>query len=182
MTTLNPQEFPKNRLPEIAFVGRSNVGKSSLLNALCGQGKIAKVSSTPGRTRGLGFYLVDERLFFVDFPGYGFARVSDSLKLKWKRVIEEYLGTREYLERIVHIIDARHKPTADDIMMRKWLVASEIPTITVATKLDKVGRSRRRDNLENIRMHLDMKPDDVLIGFSAVTGDGKKELIRLLDL
>jgi GTP-binding protein len=182
VTTLNPQEFPKNRLPEIAFIGRSNVGKSSLLNALCGQRKIAKVSSTPGRTRGLGFYLVNERLFFVDFPGYGFARVSQELKLKWKRVIEEYLGTRQYLECIVHVIDARHKPTDDDIMMHRWLVASEVTTITVATKLDKLSRSRRKDSLENIRTYLDMKPDGVLIGFSALTGEGKRELLELLDL
>lgn len=182
MTTLDPQEFPKNRLPEIAFVGRSNVGKSSLLNSLCGQRKIAKVSSTPGRTRGLGFYLINERLYFVDFPGYGFARVSQELKNKWKKVIEGYLGTREHLEYIVHVIDARHRPTNDDVIMNKWLVASGITTITVATKLDKLSRSRRKDNLDNIRLCLSMQPNDILIGFSALTGEGRKELIGLLDL
>jgi GTP-binding protein len=182
ITTLNPQEFPRNRLPEIGFIGRSNVGKSSLINALCGQRKMAKVSSTPGRTRGLSFYLINESLYFVDFPGYGYAKVPQTLKDKWKQVIESYLLTRETLRHIVHIIDIRHLPTADDKIMYDWLVASGVDTVTVATKSDKISRGRIKGNLDNIRKFFGMQPNEKLIPFSAVTGEGMRDLIELLEL
>lgn len=169
-------ECPKGIRPEIAFVGRSNVGKSSLLNSLLAKKGLAKTSSRPGKTQALNFFLVDEKNFFVDLPGYGFAKVPLHLKEEWGRVMYGYLQEREPLAMVVHLVDARHKPTDQDIDMLSILDEAEVPTLIVATKIDKLKRGERKKNLDRIRTTLELDEEAVIIPFSSETGEGRKEL------
>ncbi|MFW6278863.1 MAG: ribosome biogenesis GTP-binding protein YihA/YsxC [Bacillota bacterium] len=136
------EDFPRHRLPEFAFVGRSNVGKSSLLNKVVGNSKLARVSSRPGRTQCINFYNINHQVCLVDLPGYGFARVPDKVKEEWRELINDYLYQRQNLRGIIHIVDARHKPTDEDVLMAEWLMSAELPTIVAATKVDKISRNK----------------------------------------
>ncbi|HOL18171.1 MAG TPA: ribosome biogenesis GTP-binding protein YihA/YsxC [Bacillota bacterium] len=168
----SPKEFPAERLPEIAFLGRSNVGKSSLINRLLGRKNLARTSSTPGKTRGLFFYCIDNSFYFVDLPGYGYAKVSKDTRGSWAPLIEEYLGGRATLCGCIHLVDCRHKPSAEDLQMARWLRFHQVPTITVAAKTDKLSRGAMLNRLKQLRHELDLAGTDALFPFSAVSGKG----------
>lgn len=173
---VNAAGYPQEGYPEVAFAGRSNVGKSSLINAMTNRKSIAKISSTPGKTKTINFFNINDNLYFVDLPGYGYANVSKTEKQKWGAMIEKYLLQRETLKLVVSIIDIRHDPTADDIMMIEWIKASGLPLVVVASKADKLSRNQVNKNIASIRKILKMTGDDTLIPFSSVTADGKEEL------
>ena len=175
-----PGQFPRDRLPEIAFVGRSNVGKSSLLNALASYGKrgskvdkkqLAFVSSTPGRTQTINFHRVDDEFYFVDLPGYGFAKAPRKVIDQWRALAEAYLTGREPLRLVVMIIDGRHGPKSTDEVMKEWLVASGIPFLVVASKIDKLKKAQRAESIRTIEESF-YPP----LAFSAVTGEGVPDL------
>lgn len=177
----NTNDFPDWDMPEFSFIGRSNVGKSSLLNTLIGRKNLARISSTPGKTRGLYFYLLNDKLCFVDLPGYGYAKVSKTERARWAPIIEEYLGNRLNLRGCLHLIDARHPPTDDDQQMSNWLRQHTIRTITVATKADKLSRSALSKQVQVIRKGLGFFEDDLLIPFSAKTGDGREQVWKAIN-
>lgn len=170
------KDFPEWDLPEVSFIGRSNVGKSSLLNSLIGRKNLARISSTPGKTRGLYFYLLNDSFCFVDLPGYGYAKVSKKERERWAPIIEDYLAKRSSLRGCLHLIDCRHEPTTEDLLMSEWLRAHTIPTITIATKADKLSRSALLRQLKIIRSALGLFEEDRLLPFSAQTGAGRDQL------
>jgi GTP-binding protein len=171
----DPAHLPKSSHPEIAFAGRSNVGKSSLLNRLVGQRKLARVSKTPGRTQQINFFLIDERLTFVDLPGYGFARVPLHVKQQWKRLVETYLSTRGNLRAVVIIVDLRRGVEEDDAQLLDYLLAQGIPAILVATKADKLAYGARQRRAHDIAHGLDQRIATVVV-CSAQSGDGIDQL------
>jgi ribosome biogenesis GTP-binding protein YsxC/EngB len=171
---------PEPVLPEVAFAGRSNVGKSSLLNRLVHRKKFARVSNTPGRTREINFFKVNDTFVLVDLPGYGYARVSKERRAEWKPLIEGYLRSSLQLRGIVQLIDSRHAPTADDQSMLDFLSELGVPTIVVLTKVDKLTATQRKQSLIDITTALGLEADQVL-EFSAVTGEGRNELAEALD-
>jgi len=167
------KQLPKDRLPQIAFAGRSNVGKSSLLNRVVGQKKMAKVSGTPGKTRSLNFFLVNENFYLVDLPGYGYAKVSKVMRNEWGRLIEDYLGKSEELVGLVLLLDCRRDPTEQDMQLLGWLRERNIPALISVTKTDKLTRDKTNRKVAEIEKKLGVST----IPFSSVTGTGKKELI-----
>ena len=171
---------PEVALPEIAFAGRSNVGKSSLLNRLIHRKKFARVSNTPGRTREVNFFKVNGAFVFVDLPGYGYARISKERRAEWKPLIESYLRGSQQLRGIVQLLDARHDPTIDDRQMLDFLATLGVPTVVVLTKIDKLTPKERRERIAGITDILGLDEDQV-IPFSAVTGDGRNELAEAID-
>jgi len=173
LSAVSKKQYPNTNLPEIAFAGRSNVGKSSLINKLLNRKKLARVSAQPGKTATINFYDIDKTLIFVDLPGYGFAKVSKNEKEKWGRMIEEYLNEREQLIQVVLLVDMRHKPTNDDIMMFDWIVESGFEPVVIATKKDKVKPSQREDAIKLIKDTLGI---DEVIAFSSEKGDGVDEV------
>lgn len=168
------QDCPRLSRPEFAFAGKSNVGKSSLINKLINRNKLARISSKPGRTQSINFYNIDDRFYFVDLPGYGFARVPDKVRKEWGELIDDYLYNRKNLAGIIQIVDARHKPTDDDCMMVDWLIATGLPTMIVATKVDKISRGKRKKQENIIRETLGISSTMEFTFFSAKTGEGKK--------
>ena len=174
------QDLPGECLPEIAFVGRSNVGKSSLINCLLGRKKLARTSSTPGKTRALFFYLLDDTFYFVDLPGYGYARVSKEVRYGWGPLIEHYLSNRKTLKGCVHLVDCRLALMENDLLMRQWLLHRGIPVVTVLTKADKLSRGGLAKQATALRKQLHIREDEPLVPCSASTGRGRDELWRLL--
>jgi len=173
---------PEASLPEIAFAGRSNVGKSSLLNALVRRKRLARVSNTPGRTREINFFAVNDLFTLVDLPGYGYARVSKARQAEWKPLIEGYLRTSRELRGVVQLLDARHDPSPDDLAMLDFLAELGAPAIVAATKVDKLRASQRAERLAALARLAGLSEDQV-IPFSAVTGEGRDELAgAILDL
>jgi len=176
ITAVTPGQYPEGGLPEIAFVGRSNVGKSSIINALLNRNKLARVASTPGKTREINFYNIDNRLRFVDLPGYGYASVSKVKKASWGEVIETYLNTRSELKMLILLVDIRHTPTSDDVLMHNWIQNSTLPYIVVATKADKISRSQLAAKLKDIRSTLKVSDNIQLIPFSSISKQGRNEI------
>ena len=176
----NIKDFPDWDVPEISFLGRSNVGKSSLINKLINRKNMARTSSTPGKTRGLYFYLVNKKMCFVDLPGYGYAKVSKKERQRWAPIIEEYLELRSNLYGCVHLIDCRHEPTEDDKLMAQWLRMHSIPRVTVITKSDKLSRGALARQVSLIRSELALFKEELLIPFSARTGDGREQLWKTI--
>ncbi len=172
-SAVNAAGYPNHGLPEVALVGRSNVGKSSLINALVNRRKFARVSNQPGRTQTINFYRVDT-LCLVDLPGYGFARVPESVRLRWQPMIEGYLTERPNLTGVIHLVDIRHGPTQDDRQMHAWLRAMDMPYFLVATKVDKINRGRHQRQAKAIREELGTEP----ILFSAETGQGRDQILK----
>lgn len=172
-------EFPPPNLPEVAVVGRSNVGKSSLINAIFNR-KIAKVSSSPGRTRLINFFRLNDEIYFVDLPGYGYAKVSKSEREKWRRMIENYFRNRENLNLVVMLVDSRHKPTNLDILMKEWLEAINIPFVIVATKMDKLNQGEKAKAKKIIRDTLNLEKDFPIFLTSAKDKTGVNELTKYL--
>ena len=175
-------KFPTETLPEIAFAGRSNVGKSSLINSLLNRKNLARTSSSPGKTVTINFYNVNEEFFLVDLPGYGYAKTSLAERAKWGKMIEKYLGTRDSLKALVLLIDIRHAPTKDDVMMCNWVVENGLTPIIVATKLDKIKRSQKDKQLKLLRDTLGIKNDIKIVPYSSETKQGREELLDILSL
>ena len=173
------RQLPDSDRPEIVFSGRSNVGKSSLINKLCNRRKLARVSATPGKTATINFYKVD-KAYFVDLPGYGYAKVSKEERDRWGRLMERYFAEEGLITLGVLIVDARHKPTADDVTMCDWFKGTGCPVIVVANKLDKLKKSEIEPNLALIRQTLTLPEDALLIPFSAEKGTGKTELLAAI--
>ena len=176
-------QWPKGKLPEVAFLGRSNVGKSSLMNSLLGVRGLARTSSTPGRTQALNFFLVNRRFHFVDLPGYGYARVPRDVREAWGQIVTDYLAKREPLVLSIHIVDSRHDPTKLDLQLREWLEFHGRPFVTVATKSDKLSQNELRKSLARGRQALGPARDQGggIIAYSAVTGLGREPLWRAIE-
>jgi GTP-binding protein len=174
-------QFPRGERPEVAFAGRSNVGKSSLINRLLGRRGLARTSSTPGRTRTINFYLVNQAVLFADLPGYGYAKVSRSLQEDWWALVEGYLTHRVPLRGVVHLVDARHPPTDRDQGLQDFLVAVGAPSVIVLTKADKVPRGQRRAVQAAAAHLLGLARPEMGLFFSAETGEGAPELWRAVD-
>ena len=173
--------FPENEHPEVAFAGKSNVGKSSLINALMNRKSLARTSSQPGKTQTINFYNINDELYFVDLPGYGYANASVAVKAKWGKMIERYLHTSGALQAVFLLIDIRHEPGQNDKDMVKWIVESGYEPIIIATKLDKIKRSQLNKQVELIRKSLHLAPSTVVIPFSAQTKQGRDEIYDLID-
>ena len=174
------QQKPKRHLPEVAFIGRSNVGKSSLINMLCRNSKLAMTSSTPGKTKVVNHFLINDRWYLVDLPGYGYAKVSKAERDRWGRLMENYFQSAGLISLGVLIVDARHKPTADDVTMHDYFVQTGCGVVIVANKLDKLKRSEIEPSLALIRETLSLRDDEIVVPFSAERGDGKEQLLGLL--
>ncbi|EPT9389976.1 ribosome biogenesis GTP-binding protein YihA/YsxC [Listeria monocytogenes] len=175
ISAVRPEQYPETDLPEYALAGRSNVGKSSFINTMIRRKSMARISQKPGKTQTLNFYKIEEALFFVDVPGYGFAKVSKTEREKWGVMIETYITSREQLRGVIQIVDLRHKPTEDDRMMYEFLKYYDIPVIVVATKADKIPHSKWQKNAKIVRETLDFDPDDKFVLFSSETKMGKDE-------
>jgi GTP-binding protein len=180
ISAVSKKQYPNDRLPEIALAGRSNVGKSSFINKLIHRKNLARTSSKPGKTQTLNFYKINESFYFVDVPGYGYAKVSKKEREKWGIMMEEYFETRNTLQAVLLITDIRHEPTSDDLQMYDFLKYYELPVIIVATKLDKVPKSKRSAHIKRTTGAFQIEQGDVLLPFSAETGEGKDEAWRLL--
>jgi len=174
------EQFPRGQEPEIAFSGRSNVGKSSLINRLVNRRRLAHTSGTPGRTRTVNFYRIDGRYLFADLPGYGFAKVARSVKESWWALVERYLAERKTLRGVVHLVDARHEPTVDDRDLQEFLREVALPSLIVLTKADKVGRGARAATRSRAAEVLGLVDPDPLLFVSAETGEGMAELWKAL--
>lgn len=172
VSAVNSQQYPKSSKPEIALVGRSNVGKSSFINKFINRKGVARTSSVPGKTQTINFYLINEAWCFVDLPGYGYAKVSKGTKSVWGRFIDEYLHVRPHLAGIIQLVDLRHEPTADDVLMHEWLAERGLPNIVIATKADKIARSKWAKHLKITKASLKFCSSDMLFAFSAQTGEG----------
>ena len=174
-----PKDFPKIRLPEIAFAGKSNVGKSSVINRLLNRKNFARVGDKPGKTIHVNYFTIDKKCYFVDLPGYGYAKVSQAEKDRWGKLMEDYFAS-ERINLGVLIVDARHAPTANDITMARWFIESGCPFVVVANKLDKLKRSEIKPNLQTIRLDLELPSECAVIPFSAEKGTGKDDLVHCI--
>lgn len=173
--------IPDNTLPEIAFAGKSNVGKSSLINALMNRKSLARTSSQPGKTQTINFYNINDAMYLVDLPGYGYAKVSENERAKWGKMIENYLHTSKQLKAVFLLIDIRHTPGANDKTMYDWIVYQGYQPIIIATKLDKLKRSQVQKALKEVRTGLGLDSADTVIPFSAQTRQGREEIWQVMD-
>ena len=173
--------LPENTRPEIAYAGKSNVGKSSLINALMNRKSYARISATPGKTQTINFYNINEELYLVDLPGYGYAKVSEQEKEKWGQLIERYLHGSSQLKAVFLLVDIRHEPSANDKMMYEWVVSQGYHPIIIATKLDKIKRSQVDKHLKMLRTGLSLVPGTKIIPFSSMTKQGRDEIWELVE-
>jgi len=181
ISAVSKKQYPQEGLPEIALAGRSNVGKSSLINKVINRKNLARTSGKPGKTQTLNFYLINGNFYFVDLPGYGFAKVAAGIKEQWSKFIEEYLSQRDMLKGVIHIIDIRHTPTNDDIIMYDWLQHFGIPTLVAVTKGDKISRGQYPKHLKEIKEKMKLPKDQPTVIFSAVSGEGVTEIQSWVD-
>ncbi|MCM3444547.1 ribosome biogenesis GTP-binding protein YihA/YsxC [Metabacillus halosaccharovorans] len=180
ISAVKPQQYPEGDLPEVALAGRSNVGKSSFINKMLGRKALARISSKPGKTQTLNFYIINEQLHFVDVPGYGYAKVSKKEREAWGKMIETYITTREQLRAVILLIDLRHPPTNDDMLMYNFLKHYDIPTIIVGTKADKIPKGKWQKHAKVIKDALNMEKSDEFVIFSSETGLGKDEAWKVI--
>ncbi len=173
--------LPENTLPEVAFAGKSNVGKSSLINALMNRKSLARTSSQPGKTQTINFYNINKEIYFVDLPGYGYAKVSEAIKAKWGTMIERYLHTSAQLRLVFLLIDIRHEPSGNDKHMYSWIVDQGFNPVIIATKLDKLNRSQIQKHVKQIRVGLNVTEGTPIIPFSSVTKQGRDEIWELIE-
>lgn len=174
-------EFPENKKPEFAFAGKSNVGKSSLINALMNRKSYARTSSQPGKTQTINFYNINEEFYYVDLPGYGYAKVAQAVKEKWGQMIERYLHQSTQLRCVFLLVDIRHEPSANDKQMYDWILSQGFEPIVIATKLDKIKRSQIQKQVKLVKTGLGMRAGQTLIPFSAETKQGREEIWQLLE-
>lgn len=172
-----PTSFPKDRKPEVIFMGRSNVGKSSLMNSLLNVKGLARTSSTPGRTQTINFFLINEQFYFVDLPGYGYAKRSKAARHEWGQLIEKYLAEREQLVLSILIVDARHEPSPLDLQMKSWLQHFKFPYLVVSTKVDKLSANERHKSLQTAKKVLETEH---ILPYSSITRDGMKEVWNVI--
>ncbi len=175
ISAVKPNQYPKTDFPDLAFAGRSNVGKSSLINKLLNRKSLARVSAKPGKTATINFYNIDDTINFVDLPGYGFARVSKDEKAKWGKMIETYLNTRKSLSQVILLVDSRHKPTEDDKLMLSFIRGVCERAVVIATKFDKLKPSQRDGAIRTVIETLELKNDDIIIPFSTINATGVEE-------
>ncbi|ABK62419.1 MULTISPECIES: ribosome biogenesis GTP-binding protein YihA/YsxC [Clostridium] len=180
ISAVRPSQYPVDNRVEMAFVGRSNAGKSSLINVITNRRKLAKTSSTPGKTRQINFFLINNEFYFVDLPGYGFAKVSKSEQQKWGSMMEQYLINRHQLKKIVLLVDSRHKPSKEDVQMYEWIKYYGYETIIVATKSDKLRKNDFQKNRKIIKETLNIRDEDKFMFFSSLNKSGKEELLEIL--
>ncbi|MBD9010542.1 MAG: YihA family ribosome biogenesis GTP-binding protein [Clostridiales bacterium] len=180
-TAVKPEQYPDTFVPEIAFVGRSNVGKSSLINCLTNRAKLARTSSSPGKTATINFYEIKNSFRLVDLPGYGYARVSKTEQESWVKMIDTYLSDRYNLVQVIQLVDARHKPSKDDITMINWIKSFGYKPVVVATKTDKLKKSQLEPNLTEIYNSLELDDNSILFPFSAQTRQGKDEVLEYIE-
>ena len=180
LSAASPKDFRRDALPQVAFAGRSNVGKSSVINRLLNRKNFARVGAAPGKTTQINYFKIDNAFYLVDLPGYGYARVSKGERDRWGRLMEGYFADPELMTLGVMIVDARHKPTADDCTMAQWYRGAGCPFLVVANKLDKLKKSQVEPALQLVRETLELTEADILLPFSAEKGMGKEDLIRLL--
>ncbi|WP_088014400.1 ribosome biogenesis GTP-binding protein YihA/YsxC [Gottfriedia acidiceleris] len=181
ISAVRPNQYPDTQFPEIALAGRSNVGKSSFINKMLNRKALARTSSKPGKTQTLNFFLINEQLFYVDVPGYGYAKVSKKEREAWGKMIETYITTREQLRAVILLVDLRHSPTEDDVMMYDFLKHYSIPVIIVATKADKIPKGKWDKHAKVVREKLQIEEGDELILFSSETGMGKEKAWSVID-
>ena len=179
ISAASSRDFPADRLPEIAFAGKSNVGKSSVINRILQRKNFARVGEKPGKTIHVNYFTIDNQCYFVDLPGYGYAKVSQKEKERWGKLMESYFAA-DRIDLGVMIVDARHAPTANDIVMANWFIKSGCPFVVVANKLDKLKKSELIPNMERIREVLELPEECVIIPFSAEKGTGREDLIRYI--
>ena len=174
-------KIPENTRPEVAFAGKSNVGKSSLINALINRKSLARTSSQPGKTQTINFYNVNDAVYYVDLPGYGYAQANESVKAQWGKMIEDYLHKSKMLKAVFLLIDIRHKPSENDCIMYDWILDHGYKPIIIATKLDKIGRSQVQKQLKLIRETLQVEKGTIMIPYSAQTKQGREEIYEIID-
>ena len=179
ISAASPKDFPKDRLPEIAFAGKSNVGKSSVINRILQRKNFARVGEQPGKTIHVNYFTVDSKCYFVDLPGYGFAKVAEKEKARWGKLMEDYFAAGR-IDLGVLIVDYRHPPTNNDITMASWFIQSGCPFVVVANKMDKLKKSELEPNLKTIREDLELPENVPVIPFSAEKGNGRDDLVRLI--
>lgn len=173
--------LPDNQYPEVAFAGKSNVGKSSLINALMNRKSLARTSAQPGKTQTINFYNINDAIYFVDLPGYGYARANEEVKAKWGKMIENYLHQSKQLKAVFLLIDIRHEPSGNDRIMYDWIVSQGFHPIIIATKLDKINRSQIQKQVKLIKTALQAEKDTAVIPFSASTKQGREEIYEMID-
>ncbi|MGM9617850.1 ribosome biogenesis GTP-binding protein YihA/YsxC [Butyricicoccus sp.] len=173
-------DFPNDALPQIAFAGKSNVGKSSTINRLLNRKNFARVGNEPGKTVHINFFQIDEKVYFVDLPGYGYAKVSKKERARWGQLMDEYFASEDTLTLGFQIVDIRHKPTADDVTMADWFLQTGMPFVVIANKLDKIKKSQLEGNLQTIRTTLHLPEEVPVIPFSAEKGTGREEVLALI--
>ncbi len=174
-------KIPQNEMPEIAFAGKSNVGKSSLINVLMNRKSLARTSAQPGKTQTINFYNINQELYFVDLPGYGYAKVSREEKEKWGKMVEKYLRQSNVLRAVFLLIDIRHDPSANDKLMYDWICANGFQPIVIATKADKINRSQLQKQVKAVRQGLGVDKETAVIPFSAQTRQGRDEIYEMID-
>lgn len=182
VSAVSAKQYPTEGYPEFAFAGRSNVGKSSMINKLLNRKMLARVSAEPGKTATINFYNIDDTIYLVDLPGYGYAKRSKAEKGKWGKMMENYLANREQLVQTILLVDSRHKPTADDILMAQWIRHYHDRLIAIATKTDKLKKRDIEKNLELIYNTLEMTEDDILVPFSTANDEGKFTVWDMIDM
>lgn len=174
-------KLPDNPFPEIAFAGKSNVGKSSLINALMNRKALARTSGQPGKTQTINYYNVNNAIYFVDLPGYGYAKVNEKVKAQWGRMVENYLHKSKQLRQVFLLLDIRHAPSENDRIMYEWILRNGFRPVIIATKLDKIKRSQLSKQLNLIRVTLNLEKDTVVVPFSALSKQGKEEIYEIID-
>ncbi|WP_437750895.1 ribosome biogenesis GTP-binding protein YihA/YsxC [Staphylococcus shinii] len=176
ISAVKPEQYPETGLSEVGLSGRSNVGKSTFINSMIGRKNMARTSQQPGKTQTLNFYNIDNQLVFVDVPGYGYAKVSKKQREAFGKMIEKYISGREELKLVIQLIDLRHNPTEDDILMYNYLKYYEIPTFVVATKEDKIAKGKVQKHLANVQQKLEMKPEDEIISYSSIKNNNQQQI------
>lgn len=181
ISAVSNKQYPATTIPEVALAGRSNVGKSSFINKIINRKNLVRTSGKPGKTRTLNFYIINDAFHFVDVPGYGYAQVSKTEKEKWGRMMEEYLETREQLRLVVLIVDIRHKPTQEDVQMFDYAIYLDLPVLVIATKLDKIGKTKRHAHLKQITKAFHDCDPKMIVPFSAETGENKDKIWSIME-
>ena len=180
ISAVQEAQYPETNLSEVALSGRSNVGKSTFINSMIGRKNMARTSQQPGKTQTLNFFNIDEQLIFVDVPGYGYAKVSKAQREKFGKMIEEYLTQRENLRLVIQLVDLRHNPTEDDVLMYNYLKHFDIPTLVICTKEDKIAKGKVQKHLKNIKDKLELEPEDSIISYSSVKNNKQQQIWDLI--